>query len=124
MQKVRYITRLENIHEIPLDERKELCQVTEKFAFRLNSYYMKLINWDDPRDPIRRLVIPSQRELKKWGRLDASHEDLYTKAPGLQHKYEYTALLLVTDVCGAYCRFCFRKRLFMDTCDEIVRDVS
>lgn len=58
------------------------------------------------------------------GSLDASNEKLYTKVPGLEHKYEHTALLLVNDVCGGYCRFCFRKRLFMHIDDEIMRDVS
>ena len=79
----------------------------DKFVFRTNDYYQGLINWDDPDDPIRRLVIPMEEELDEWGRLDASHEELYTKVPGLEHKYRDTALLLVNDVCGAYCRFCF-----------------
>ena len=56
--------------------------------------------------------------------MDASFEELYTKVPGLEHKYRDTALLLVNDVCGAYCRFCFRKRLFMNDNDEVVKDVS
>ncbi len=68
--------------------------------------------------------MPSIGELQAWGRLDASDEEEYTKVSGLEHKYEFTALLLVNDVCGAYCRFCFRKRLFMDANDEVVRDVS
>jgi KamA family protein len=42
----------------------------------------------------------------------------------LEHKYRSTALLLVNDVGGAYCRFCFRKRLFMADNDEVVKDVS
>jgi KamA family protein len=63
-------------------------------------------------------------ELDDWGRLDASHEQIYTPVPGVEHKYKDTALLLVNDVCGAYCRYCFRKRLFMDDNDEVVRDVS
>jgi KamA family protein len=92
--------------------------------FRTNDYYQKLINWDDPEDPIRRIVIPDRAELDTWGRLDASDEEEYTLVPGMEHKYEFTALLLVNDVCGAYCRFCFRKRLFMDDNDEVVRDVS
>jgi KamA family protein len=33
-------------------------------------------------------------------------------------------LLLVNEVCGAYCRYCFRKRLFMDDNDEASIDVS
>jgi KamA family protein len=37
---------------------------------------------------------------------------------GCQHKYTDTALLLVNEVCGAYCRYCFRKRLFMNDNDD------
>jgi KamA family protein len=42
----------------------------------------------------------------------------------LEHKYSDTALLLANDACGGYCRFCFRKRLFMEDNDEVVRDIS
>jgi KamA family protein len=124
MYKPKYITNLDNIKELEDEERKKLKQVTEKFMFRTNDYYQKLINWDDPEDPIRRIVIPDEAELSTWGRLDASDEEDYTVVPGLEHKYEFTALLLVNDVCGAYCRFCFRKRIFMNDNDEIVRDVT
>lgn len=124
MYKPKYITDLDQITEIPAGERKKLKKVTEKFMFRTNEYYQKLINWDDPDDPIRRIVIPNQAELATWGRLDASDEEEYTVVPGLEHKYEFTALLLVNDVCGAYCRFCFRKRIFMNNNDEVVRDIT
>ena len=124
MYKPKYITNLDQIPEIPAEERVKLKEVTVKFMFRTNEYYQKLINWDDPDDPIRRIVIPDQAELATWGRLDASDEEYYKIIPGLEHKYEFTALLLVNDVCGAYCRFCFRKRLFMNDNDEIVRDVT
>lgn len=119
-----YITKINKIPQLRSDEKEILKQVTEKYAFRTNSYYQSLINWDDPDDPIRRLIIPSLEELHSWGELDASEEHKYMKAPGLEHKYEYTALLLINDVCGGYCRFCFRKRLFMQDNDEISRDIS
>jgi len=124
MKKPKYLTRIDQIPELSPQEKEKLAPVAEKFVFRTNEYYQGLINWDDPDDPIRRLVVPMEEELDEWGRLDASYEELYTKVPGLEHKYQDTALLLVNDVCGAYCRFCFRKRLFMDDNDEVVRDVS
>jgi len=124
MKKPQYITDLEQIPELSNATQSELKEVTEKFMFRSNTYYQALINWDDPNDPIRRIVIPDRAELSAWGRLDASNENGFTKVPGLEHKYEYTALILVNDVCGAYCRFCFRKRIFMDENDEVVRDVG
>jgi KamA family protein len=43
---------------------------------------------------------------------------------GAQHKYQRTVLLLCNEVCGAYCRYCFRKRLFMDDNDEVTLDVQ
>ena len=48
----------------------------------------------------------------------------YTALKGLEHKYADTALLFVNNVCGAYCRFCFRKRLFTDGNDEATNDVT
>ena len=47
-----------------------------------------------------------------------------TVTRGVQHKYTDTVLLLCSEVCGAYCRYCFRKRLFMDENDEVTTDVS
>ncbi len=124
MYKPKYLTRLKQIPQLSEEEREHLNEVTERFAFRSNEYYNSLINWDDPEDPIRRIVIPEMQELEEWGELDASCESHYKKVPGLEHKYDHIALLLVNDVCGAYCRFCFRKRLFMNGNDETTRDVS
>ncbi|NPB06198.1 MAG: KamA family radical SAM protein [Aquificae bacterium] len=123
-RKVKYVIDVERLEQLPEEERKRLKKVTEKFAFRTNTYYNGLIDWSDPDDPIRRIVIPTEEELEVWGRLDASNESKYTKVHGLEHKYPDTALLLVTDVCGIYCRFCFRKRLFMNDNDEVARDVT
>lgn len=124
MPKPKYITKLDQLAEIDDDERERLREVAGRFVFRTNEYYMSLVDWSNPDDPIRRLVIPDTSELEEWGQLDASFEADYTVVPGLEHKYPSTALLLVNDVCGAYCRFCFRKRLFMDDNDEVVKDVS
>lgn len=121
---VRYIRRLNDVEGLSAGERDELDPVARRYAFRANDYYLGLIDWDDPADPIRRLVIPDTGELVDWGQLDASRERTVTRARGLQHKYRDTALLLVTHVCGAYCRYCFRKRLFMRHNDEASVDVS
>jgi hypothetical protein len=85
---------------------------------------LDLIDWNNPDDPIRQLIIPREGELSDWGVLDASNEQAVTVARGVQHKYTDTVLLLCNEVCGAYCRYCFRKRLFMDDNDEVTNDVS
>ncbi len=124
MERARYVTRLEQVPEFTLAERESLSAVVDEFSFRSNTYYLGLIDWDDPDDPIRKIAIPSEVELLDWGKLDPSDEHLYTKVPGLEHKYKSTALLLVSDVCGGVCRFCFRKRIFMHGGAEIPRDLS
>jgi len=120
----KYITDIDKITQIPEHERQKLKAITEKFVFRVNDYYLSLIDWDDPQDPIKKLVIPNEGELSEYGRWDASDEDTNYVVPGCQHKYSTTALLLVSEVCGAYCRYCFRKRLFRNDVNEVLSDVD
>ncbi|HOP41527.1 MAG TPA: KamA family radical SAM protein [Geobacteraceae bacterium] len=125
MTKNRYLTRLSQVSQLAdTKDLHSLQKVEQRYAFRSNEYYLSLIDWDDPRDPIRRIVIPHQDEHENWGQLDASGEHNYAKARGLEHKYPDTALLLTSDVCGSLCRFCFRKRIFMADNNEVSRDVS
>jgi len=84
---------------------------------------LSLIDWNDPDDPIRQIVIPHLQELDEWGRLDPSSEETYTVMPGLEHKYNSTVLLLVSNVCDGICRYCFRKRLFIEPQREYLRDL-
>lgn len=124
MSNPKYLTKLEQILAPEGQDLEKLKQVEQKYPFRANDYYLSLINWDDPDDPIRKIIIPQEDELESWGATDPSCESKYTKMPGLQHKYEPTALLLVNDYCGSYCRFCFRKRLFINRNVEVVRDFN
>lgn len=119
-----YLSSLDKVPGISAEECADLKLVTDLFAFRANDYYLSLIDWEDTKDPIRRLIIPTTEELEPWGHADPSLERRYTRAPGLQHKYRETALLLVSDLCGGLCRYCFRKRLFIDDAREVNKDVS
>lgn len=98
--------------------------MAERYQFRASSYYLNLIDWSNPDDPIRKIAIPQIDELREFGRLDASNEEDNYVAPGCQHKYPHTVLLLCTQMCAMFCRFCFRKRLFMEDNDEAAIDLS
>jgi len=121
---MKYLTRIEQLEQLSEQERTRLKKVTETFSFRSNDYYLSLINWDDPEDPIRTIIIPHSHELEKWGRLDPSDEESYTIIPGLEHKYNSTAVLLISNVCEGICRYCFRKRVFIDKQSTYLRDTA
>ena len=121
--KTRYLTKLEQIEQLSEQEKTELKKVTDRFSFRGNDYYLSLIDWDDPNDPIRNIIIPHLQELEEWGKLDPSDEHSYTVMPGVEHKYNSTAVFLVSNVCDGICRYCFRKRVFIEPQKACLRDV-
>jgi len=120
----KYLTKVEQLKNLGKCEIAGLKKVADKFAFRANDYYLSLIDWNDPADPIRRIIIPDLQELDEWGRLDPSDEHTYTVMPGLEHKYNSTALFLVSNVCEGICRYCFRKRVFINPRSICLKDIS
>jgi KamA family protein len=121
--KAKHITKIEQLQQLSKEQHDELKKVAERFSFRCSSYYLSLIDYHDPNDPIRNIIIPHPRELEQWGRLDPSDEKTYTIIPGLEHKYNSTALLLVSNVCEGICRYCFRKRVFIGSRKEKLHEV-
>ncbi|MCF7708942.1 MAG: KamA family radical SAM protein [Verrucomicrobia bacterium] len=84
-----------------------------KLAMSITPYFFNLIDPNNPDCPIRRQVIPriSESFLSADEMPDPCGEDQYTPVPGLVHRYPDRVLLLVTDRCAAYCRYCTRSRL-------------
>jgi lysine 2,3-aminomutase len=115
------VEQLENYTELSSKEKEQLEKVVQAHPMRVSPYYMSLINWNDPHDPIRKMALPSLEELNLEGFYDTSGEAENTKMPGLQHKYSETALVLATNRCATYCRHCFRKRLVGLPTEEIVK---
>jgi len=57
-----------------------------------------------------KIVLPTAEEAYDVGSLDVMDEESDYKLPGLQHRYPDTALIMATDICAGFCRYCFRKR--------------
>ncbi len=86
-----------------------LEQVAARYPFRLTRYYADLIQ--APGDPIWRQCVPDLAELAHDGQLtDPLDEERLSPVPGLIHRYPDRAVLLISNRCAAYCRFCMRKR--------------
>jgi lysine 2,3-aminomutase len=79
-------------------------------------YYLGLADRHDPRCPIRMQCIPTAAEANEVpGDLaDPLGEEAHEVAPHLVQRYPDRALLLVTDRCAVYCRFCTRSRIVGD----------
>lgn len=122
-EKIQYYTKIDQIDGLPTSEKGRAADVAQVYRFRSNHYYLSLIDWNDPEDPIRRLIIPDSGELETWGHFDPSGEVNFTVMPGVEHKYPSTVLLLVSNVCGGICRYCFRKRVFISAQGEVLKDL-
>lgn len=83
------------------------------FPISITPYYASLIAAGDPACPIRRQCIPSGSEaVEVPGDLrDPLGEEANEVAPHLVQRYPDRALLLATDRCSVYCRFCTRSRM-------------
>lgn len=86
-----------------------VASVAEIFPFRVTPYYAGLIRGTD--DPIWRQCVPDERELYDSDqRPDPLAETSLSPVPGLIHRYPDRVVLLVSNRCPVYCRFCMRKR--------------
>ena len=57
-RRVKYVRSLDKVPNIPPEARAALEAVAERYVFRANDYYLGLIDWNDPDDPIKQLIIP------------------------------------------------------------------
>jgi len=95
------------------EEREALVRTAGRFRFGATPYYALLADPRDPACPIRRqiLPLPQEAEVRIGERADPLGEEPREAAPNLIHRYPDRALLLVTDRCPVYCRFCTRRRI-------------
>lgn len=95
-------------------ERKgTLRALSAGFPLSITPYYLSLIDPQDPDCPIRKQCVPTQEEAEEVpGDLrDPLGEEAHEVAPQLIQRYPDRALLLATDRCAVYCRFCTRSRM-------------
>ena len=115
------VEQLKKYAELSDDVERQLKRIIQRHPMRITPYYMSLIDWDNPSDPIKKMAVPSLEEFNLEGSYDTSGEAENTKLPGLQHKYSETALILATNRCAIYCRHCFRKRLIGLPSAEVIK---
>ncbi len=83
------------------------------FPLSITPYYLSLVDPHDPACPIRLQCVPRADEAREVpGDLrDPLGEEAHEVAPHLVRRYPDRALLIATDRCSVYCRFCTRSRM-------------
>lgn len=113
--RITEVTRLQELMPgLSAEERAGVLLAGQsKLALAITPYFFNLIDPEDPECPVRRQVIPRIEETRTapWEMSDPVGEDSHSPVPGLVHRYPDRVLMLVTDRCAAYCRYCTRSRL-------------
>lgn len=111
--RVTGLEELEKYISLHPDELAGVKVSRGKLAMSITPYWMELMDKEDPRCPIRRQVVPHIGEsyTTKHELVDPCGEDNDSPVPGLVHRYPDRVLLIITDKCASYCRFCTRKRI-------------
>jgi len=105
---------LERVVSLTPEERAGAARALEGgFPLSITPYYASLVDPDDPACPIRRQCVPHTAEsVEVLGDLrDPLGEEANEVAPHLVRRYPDRALLVATDRCSVYCRFCTRSRM-------------
>jgi len=105
---------LEKAIDLTDDEREGAARaLSGGFPLSITPYYASLIDGSDPGCPIRRQCVPLVDEARVVpGDLrDPLGEEANEVAPHLVQRYPDRALLIATDRCSVYCRFCTRSRM-------------
>jgi lysine 2,3-aminomutase len=111
---VRDVAGLERTLPLTPEERRGATRaLAEGFPLSITPYYLSLCDAEDPDCPIRRQCVPREEEARETpGDLrDPLGEEAHEVAPGLVRRYPDRVLLLATDRCAVYCRFCTRSRM-------------
>jgi lysine 2,3-aminomutase len=98
----------------PADLREFLhgTEPVTRLPFGVSRAYAALARNEDPRaDPIAAQYVPTERELVTlpYESTDPIGDTRYLVTERLVRHYRDRALLLVSDRCATYCRFCFRR---------------
>jgi lysine 2,3-aminomutase len=122
------IEKLETYINLSAPERKAL--ETLQTTWGTTPYFASLMDRDDPDCPIRKQVIPSIHETENrfgmqdylvWKENRATDE---IRPDCIARQYKDRVAFTVTQVCGIYCRHCFRKELVVDKDLKLSFDVD
>ncbi len=111
--RVRTLADLERMITLSDDEVTAIRRHTGALPVGITPYYASLLDRQDAGHGLRRTVVPvlGEYETSRGENEDPLGEDGHSPVPGLVHRYPDRVLLLVTNFCSVYCRYCTRARM-------------
>jgi len=111
--RVRTLAELERILLLSEDELAAIKRHSGALPLGIVPYYASLLEPNNPAQGLRRTVVPvlGEYDTARGENADPLGEDSHSPVPGLVHRYPDRVLLLVTNFCSVYCRYCTRARM-------------
>jgi len=118
---------------IYLKDREEIERVSTVYPILITPYYMEIAK-ENPN--LLRMVIPSIEEIETSIQGDCSEDPLCEErdspVKNLTHRYPDRVLVITTNYCATFCRFCMRKRnwkkptffISPENIDEVIRYIK
>jgi len=111
--RIRTLDQIRQMTDLTTEELEALQRADGLLPAAVTPHYMGLVSAHDPDQAVRRMVIPTVYELRRCpGESDDPlGEEGQSPVHGLVHRYPDRVLLLATDFCSTYCRYCTRSRV-------------
>ena len=116
-ESVRTVEHLARVLDLTPEELDGARRAEEEgLPLAITPYYLSLCDRHDAACPVRRQCVPHIEEANEveGDLVDPLGEVLHEVAPHLVRRYPDRVLLLATDRCAVYCRFCTRSRIVGD----------
>lgn len=105
------VDTLSAIFPLTEEQKNEITKVGKTYRWAVSPYYLSLMDFSNPNDPIVLQGIPSISELlDQQGEDDPMGEAFTSPAPCITRRYPDRLIINVTNICGMYCRHCQRRR--------------
>jgi lysine 2,3-aminomutase len=111
--RVRTLADLARMIDLSEEETAAIRRHTGALPVGITPYYASLLDRHHSMQSLRRTVVPvlGEYDLMPGENEDPLGEDGHSPVPGLVHRYPDRVLLLVTNFCSVYCRYCTRARM-------------
>ena len=120
------LAQLEQVVDLTEEERSGVQLATKYLKMRISPHIATLMDPCNSQVPLRRQFIPSSYELESIDNdilfADVNADDHYSPVKGLVHRYPSKVLIFPSNYCGAYCRYCFRRKLIRDVEETLTKE--